>query len=144
MTTARFPVLLAALIGTVTILVLLTVLCLKKRRNRTGRTRAVGVPLRLEVLQGSVTSKKRVLKVSDSLFIGGDKRCDVWLPHSAPLHSRVFLRNGTLFIEDLNSPNGTILGGMRIHTPNPLKSGDRITIDESCFAFYFQSTCPDP
>lgn len=135
-----FPVRLAVILGgaaVVLLLIVLLVVLLLRRRKKPAGTPPPGIQLRLEVLYGSLSSKKRQFVLSDSLFIGSDRRCGVILPDAAPLHARVFLRDGAVFIEDLNSPNGTALAGMRIYTPNRLRSGEQIMIGQNCFSFYF-------
>ena len=133
-----FPLALAAAIGAAVLVgIVLTAALLHRKKKRPGNVAPAGIQLRLEVLYGSLSSKKRQFVLSDSLFIGSDRRCGVILPDAAPLHARVFLQDGAIFIEDLNSPNGTALAGMRIYAPNPLRSGEQIMIGQNCFAFYF-------
>ena len=56
---------------------------------------------------------------------------------TAPRHSRIFFREGYLYIEDLGTKNGTVLGGMRLYAPNRLRSGDEITVGETTLRFLF-------
>lgn len=100
---------------------------------------AAGIPMQLEVLYGAVQGDNRRFVLKDSLMIGSDDRCDIVAPDSsvAPIHARVFLKNGEVCIEDLNSATGTALGGMRIYAPNVLRSGDQIMVGQVCIAFYF-------
>ena len=130
---------LAVIAGAIGLLVVvLLVVLLLRRKKKADKASPVSVALRLEVLWGSVSSKKRQFVLSDSLFIGSDSRCDVILPDAEPLNARVFLQDGTVFIEDLNSPDGTILGGMRIYAPNILRSGEQIMIGQVCFSFSYE------
>lgn len=121
----------------VVLLILLVILLVRRKKKKAAPPQAVSITLRLEVLYGNVSSKKRQFVLTDSLFIGSDSRCDVVLPDAAPLNARVFLQDGTVFIEDLNSPDGTILGGMRIYAPNPLRSREQIMIGQVCFSFSY-------
>ena len=137
-TSEGFLVALVGAIGAAVLagIVLIAVL-LHRKKKQPGSTAPAGIQMRLEMLYGSLSSKKRQFVLSDSLFIGSDRRCGVILPDAAPLHARVFLRDGAVFIEDLNSPDGTALAGMRIYAPNPLRSGEQIMIGQNSFAFYF-------
>lgn len=44
------------------------------------------------------------------------------------LHARVFLRNGTWFVEDLGSTNGTLLNKRKVGGAVPIQRGDRVQI----------------
>jgi len=43
-------------------------------------------------------------------------------------HVRIFLKDNKLFIEDLNSTNGTMLNGEQLKEPKILNKGDKIDI----------------
>lgn len=131
------PVVAAVGAGVLLIAVVVIVLLVRKGKKKPGKEEPVGIALRLEVLYGNVESKKRQFLLTDSLFIGSDSRCAVILPDAAPLSARIFLQDGNVYIEDLNSPEGTILGGMRIYAPNPLRSGEQIMIGQVSFSFLF-------
>lgn len=135
----QFPVAVIAGVGIggVLLVVLVIILLVQRGKMKAGKAESAGIALRLEVLYGNVESKKRQFLLTDSLFIGSDSRCAVILPDAAPLSARLFLRDGIVYIEDLNSPEGTILGGMRIYAPNPLRSGEQIMIRQTCFAFMY-------
>lgn len=48
--------------------------------------------------------------------------------YSSSRHARFFINNGQWWIEDLDSTNGTFLGGQRITSPRPVEPGTPITI----------------
>ena len=52
-------------------------------------------------------------------------------------NSRIYIKDQTIYIEDLNSKEGTVLGGMRLYAPNPLRSGDVISIGAVSFILRF-------
>jgi pSer/pThr/pTyr-binding forkhead associated (FHA) protein len=54
-----------------------------------------------------------------------------------PKNSRMFFENGAVFIEDLNSTNGTYVNGMKIHAPSKLHSNCEIRIGVECFIIKF-------
>ncbi len=125
--------------------------CRKKRRNAApvpvamaGTTMgAMGVPvayaLQLEVLSGRCKRVRKSLVVTDELYIGRDMNGGiVWdEPDMAEKNTRLFVQDGELYIEDLDSPQGTALGGMRIFAPNRLRSGEIISIGMVQFKLHF-------
>ena len=46
-------------------------------------------------------------------------------------HARVFERNDQLYVEDLNSSNGTFVNGQRINAATPVNDGDTIGLGQS-------------
>ena len=44
------------------------------------------------------------------------------------VHARIFLRDGSVFVEDLGSTNGTWVNGTRAVGQMPARLGDRIQI----------------
>jgi hypothetical protein len=49
------------------------------------------------------------------------------------LHARVFVRDGSLYVEDLGSTNGTTVNGGRVATATRLQKRDRIQIGDRVF-----------
>jgi hypothetical protein len=47
------------------------------------------------------------------------------------VHARVSERDGTLWIEDIGSTNGTYVNGERIDQPTKLRKGDRVQLGET-------------
>lgn len=92
--------------------------------------------LRVEVLSGKCISRKKDFLLEHTLFIGSGKQCDViWKdPDVAGQNTRIFVHEGIVYIEDLHSPCGTMIGGMRIFAPNRLRSGDIVSIGD-CVQF---------
>ena len=108
----------------------------KRRRQMPG---AHGIYMRLETGAGKYAGKKTEFFLTDELTIGRSRKCDlVWKDRmTSPVHARVFLRDGLIFLEDLGSETGTFLGGMRIYQKNRLRSGDEISIGRSSFRLRF-------
>lgn len=96
--------------------------------------------LRVEVISGKYASKKKDFPLEHMLIIGSEKTCDIiWKePDVAARNTRIFIHEGIVCIEDLNSPCGTTIGGMRIFAPNRLRSGDIVSIgDHVRFRIFF-------
>lgn len=68
--------------------------------------------------------------VSDGAIIGRalDSTICVSEDHVSANHARLFEREGALWVEDLQSANGTLLNGQRLHRAGLLRVGDRLTV----------------
>ena len=125
------------------LLVLLGVLLYRRRRTRKRppavRAEERGIYMRLEVVSGEYAGKWEEFSLVDELTIGSGRSCDlIWEDEDVePLHARIFLRGGLIFLEDLGSDQGTLLGGMRLHEANRLRSGDEITVGSARFRMKF-------
>lgn len=122
------------------ILVLLLAAVLIRWGTKRQKRRRTGIPMHLEVLSGTPSNGTgALLYLTDELTIGRSGRCDiVWRDKDvSPRNSRIFLKNRMIYIEDLGSACGTALGGMRLHEPNRLRSGDEISIGSVRFVLKF-------
>ena len=120
------------------VLILLIVLLLALRGRRVKRD-GPQIPMMLTVIHGDCKKDGKVIVLTDQVIIGRDRGCDVVFnnPDVSRRNTKVFLKNGFVFIEDLNSANGTALDGMRIYSQNRLRSGDEISIGSVKFCFKF-------
>jgi len=81
-----------------------------------------------------------VLNTSD-IVIGRDPGCTVWIdaPGVSRRHARIRTpqsgSNERPQLEDLDSTNGTYLGGRALKTPTALEDGDTITLGEATVIF---------
>ena len=68
--------------------------------------------------------------VTDEMTIGRGQGCAVHLDDTfaSQLHARVFQRDGSVFVEDLGSTNGTFLNRKKVHGPVPMHPGDRLQV----------------
>jgi len=108
---------------------------LRRRRKKPGPD---SVFMRLEVLSGDYAGKD-TFYLTDELVIGRSARCGIpWRDREvSPKNARIFLKDRVIYIEDLGSAWGTALGGMRLHGPNRLRSGDEISIGPVRFRIKF-------
>lgn len=95
--------------------------------------------MKLEVYSGNCVSRPASICLTDSFMIGSAPECDLVFGDQdvSPQNSRVFIKDQMIYIEDLNSAEGTALGGMRIQGQNRLRSGDVISIGNVEFSFKF-------
>lgn len=69
----------------------------------------------------------------EALTIGRGSTCEVVLSdnYASQFHARVFPHNGSWFVEDLGSTNGTYLNRVKVSSPSPLAAGDQIRIGKT-------------
>lgn len=78
---------------------------------------------------------KRVasVKLSGTIQIGRAEACQIRLDdtYASQFHARIFSRNGSWWLEDLGSTNGTYLNQRKVTGPTPIGAGDRVKIGKS-------------
>jgi DNA-binding winged helix-turn-helix (wHTH) protein len=86
-----------------------------------------------------VVDGRNVVIPEGESVIGRDPRCEVWLDSEgvSRRHARLRLLPGTdqVVLEDLGSTNGTLVGGVPVTSPRPLKDGDVISLGSATVAF---------
>ncbi len=123
----------------VVVAVIWTVVRILKGRRRQGANAGNAIFMRLEILSGRCAGRKTEYYLKDELLIGRALSCDlVWRENEvSPRNTRIFVKDHVIYIEDLDSREGTLLEGMRIYSPNRLRSGDVISIGKVSFKFFF-------
>jgi pSer/pThr/pTyr-binding forkhead associated (FHA) protein len=69
----------------------------------------------------------------DQLQIGRAEACQVQLDdtYASQFHARIYRRDGSWFVEDLGSTNGTYLNQRRLTAPAEVRAGDRLRIGKT-------------
>lgn len=121
---------------------LLIFLFFRRKKSHTRQSRGAAddaVYMKLEIISGNCRTSERKLYLAEQLMVGSGSDCDlVWKEEGVSKHnSRIYRRDQVIYIEDLDSENGTFLNGMRLHAPNRLRSGDKIMIGTACFLLRF-------
>lgn len=95
---------------------------------------ATSTPI-LRLASGPLTGK--VVEVPTTLRLGRHPFNEVSLgdPGVSRYHCWILVRDGSTFVEDLASANGTFVNGERIRIRYSLKSGDRIRLGSTEFLF---------
>jgi pSer/pThr/pTyr-binding forkhead associated (FHA) protein len=65
--------------------------------------------------------------------IGRAEACQIQLSDTyvSSFHARIFSKNGSWFVEDLGSTNGTYLNQRRLTTPSELRAGDKVKLGKT-------------
>ncbi len=80
------------------------------------------------------TERGRSYAIEGDATIGRGGGCAVALTFDtfvSQVHARAFDRDGTLWVEDAGSTNGTLVNGKRISQPTKLRKGDRVQVGET-------------
>lgn len=80
------------------------------------------------------TERGRTYPVDGDVTIGRGGGCTVPLTSDtfvSQVHARAFERDGTLWVEDAGSTNGTLVNSNRIDQPVKLSKGDRVQVGET-------------
>ena len=80
------------------------------------------------------TERGRSFPVDGDVTIGRGGGCAVPLTFDtfvSQVHARAFDRDGTLWVEDAGSTNGTLVNSKRISQPMKLRKGDRVQVGET-------------
>jgi hypothetical protein len=98
---------------------------------RRARKRAPDIPHRLTIAEPPGLRGSRFDLSASELTVGRAPGCHVSLPDdtfASTLHARVFARDGTVYVEDLGSTNGTFVNGLRLSAPAVLRPGDQLQV----------------
>ena len=80
------------------------------------------------------TERGRIYPVDGDVTIGRGGGCTVPLMFDtfvSQVHARAFDRDGTLWVEDAGSTNGTLVNSKKIDQPMKLSKGDRVQVGET-------------
>jgi hypothetical protein len=101
-----------------------------KRSRRKEAKRPAGQVARMVVVEPS-SRKGAVLGVDREITFGRAAGCTVSVPddsYMSQVHARIFMREGDVFVEDLDSTNGTFVNGDRVNGEQQLLRGDRLQV----------------
>ena len=98
-----------------------------------------GVYLRLEVLEGTLTSQSTTFDLTGELILGRESACDICFdcPSLSRRHARIFWTGSAVCIEDLGSQNGTFVSNAPVDAPRTLRSGEEIRAGDVRFCLKF-------
>ena len=115
------------------LLTVLTIIVVKKKQIRKKSVR-----MKIEKVSGGKIRVKDMYYLSDMILIGSGKKCDVIVPGTKGVEcARIIKRDQMIYIEDMGAEEGVLLNGMRIFSPNRLRSGDEITVETTTLKVLF-------
>jgi pSer/pThr/pTyr-binding forkhead associated (FHA) protein len=102
----------------------------------TGRRAAAGstggpIPTTLLVHSGD-GAKPKPVRLEAGLTVGRAPECELRLDdtYASSQHARIFGKNGSWYVEDLGSTNGTFVNGSQVDGLSPLAFGDEIQVGQ--------------
>jgi len=99
----------------------------------------------LFVVEQPAPLRGREFLVAGEAMIGRAPECAIMLQdgYVSLHHARVFNRGGHLWVEDLQSTNGTLLNGQRLRRPAQLQPGDRVAIGDVVLGLRVETAAAD-
>jgi pSer/pThr/pTyr-binding forkhead associated (FHA) protein len=76
---------------------------------------------------------RRTVPLRESLTVGRAASCDLVVDDNyvSNVHARIFLRDGSYFIEDLGSTNGTYMNRTKVAAPVAIRPGDEVRMGKA-------------
>lgn len=101
----------------------------KSRRERKAERTAAANVLLLRVVEPP-DQRGQSYPVQDEMTIGRAAGCAIVVndTFASQLHARVFRRDGSIFVEDLGSTNGTFLNRKPVRGPERIHERDRLQV----------------
>ncbi len=77
--------------------------------------------------------KSKAIKLLGTVQIGRADACHLKLPDTyvSQFHARIFPQDGSWFVEDLGSTNGTFLNQRKVAAPSEVRAGDRVRVGKT-------------
>jgi pSer/pThr/pTyr-binding forkhead associated (FHA) protein len=96
---------------------------------RTGGASSQPNPITVMV-HADGAAKPRSMYLATNTVVGRGTECDLRLDDTfvSQEHARIFAKDGSWYVEDLGSTNGTFVNEQRLAAPAMLTSGDRIRV----------------
>jgi pSer/pThr/pTyr-binding forkhead associated (FHA) protein len=76
---------------------------------------------------------RRTVPLQESLTVGRAASCDLVVEDNyvSNVHARIFLRDGSYFVEDLGSTNGTYMNRTKVAAPMAIRPGDEVRMGKA-------------
>jgi FHA domain-containing protein len=101
------------------------------------RDGGIASPARLVAEQGGGLEPGASFVVGSGITIGRAQGSEVRIDdtYASGRHARIYGREGRVYVEDMNSTNGTYVNGRRVSTQELLRPDDRIRIGDTEFRY---------
>lgn len=126
------------------LLIVIAVLLLRKKQPHDDEDpddgQGRGMPVHIEVLSGLCYNANLDFRLRRNLTIGTDKGCDIVFEDKLmhPMHAVISADEKGVKLEEASAAGVTYIGGMKIFSPNRLRSGDVVTIGATSFCITFE------
>src|SRR4029453_1205180 len=89
-------------------------------------------------------TNQREIPIKPDMVLGRQAECDLQLTegHASRRHAKFSFVDGAVWLEDLNSANGTFVNGTKLTGKVKLTSGDRLRFDPEDFDFKVPGPAP--
>jgi pSer/pThr/pTyr-binding forkhead associated (FHA) protein len=76
---------------------------------------------------------RRTVPLKESITVGRAATCDVVVADNyvSNVHARIYLRDGSYWLEDLGSTNGTYMNKQRVSVPTAFNPGDEVRMGKA-------------
>jgi hypothetical protein len=103
------------------------------RRVSPAKATRGGRPPSSVVVHSSQGQKLGTFRLSGQVQIGRDASCDITVDDAyvSQQHARLYGEDGSWFVEDLGSTNGTYLNDRRLASPAPVHAGDVVRVGKT-------------
>lgn len=104
------------------------------RKRQTASRKSYGLEV-VEVAEGANVKKGSVIPVKTTITLGRKEENSIVMtdPHVSGNHARLVIKNNILYVEDLNSTNGTFVNGKKIDGRVKLFGSDEVKIGTTTF-----------
>lgn len=106
-----------------------------KQQGQSSGTKPVrrtkGAPKAVAVLEAG--KPERIFSLEDELTFGRAEHASVQLDDTyvSTIHTRLFMKDGQWFVEDVGSTNGTYLNRVKVTSPTPIAIGDEVRVGKT-------------
>jgi hypothetical protein len=102
-------------------------------KGRASDGSRAGRPPKLVVIIDDKGTKLATHPLDGQLQIGRADACQIQLSdtYASQFHARIYGQNGSWYVEDLGSTNGTYVNQRRITSPVEVRAGDRVRVGKT-------------
>lgn len=93
------------------------------------------------ITNGPLKGNKYVVKTDSPILVGRSRTAAIKVHHdelASRKHALIYWRDGTCYIDDLDSTNGTYVNDQRVNGSRKLANGDILCIGETEMALFVQ------
>lgn len=133
--TYAFVIIVYAFIYTIIRMIFLDIRTMSTKKKLTAQSSSLKL---VNLKQGIDFPVNESYELEKENFIGRSRKCNIRIPDNAlsGVHCRIYKADGTFFIEDMDSQNGTLLNGEDISDEVvELIDGDKISVGSLMFLF---------